>query len=512
MRITLRAASIALSASMLAVSCTSAAPGAPAIASPTAPKILTISQDTEPLTLDPHGDSTKFTTNITRQVFSTLVRLDEKLQLQPDLATSWRNVDPTTWEFKLRDGVTFHDGSKFSSDDVKFSFDRILDSANKLQVRTFVATIARAEVVDSLTVRLVTNGPDPVLLRRISFVGFIIPAKTFQTMGVDAFAAHPVGSGPFKFVEWVKNERIVYEANKGYWAGPPKIDRLIWKSITETSTRMAALKTGQVDIANHLPIQEVSGVNGDAKLRVSSTQSTVVNYFIFDTVHAPLDNVDVRRAINYAVDSASILKNLFGGQGSRVLLGSSAIFGIDPTIQPYFFDPVKAKELLTKAGYPSGLDVPLNTSTAGMTADDKSTVQAVVAQLANVGIRAQVSTSDFGTIITKWRARELRGMTLFSYGFSTPDLDALMGTHFDSKRAVDAYKNSALDDLIQQARTSFDNQQRLDLYKQVQTLIKDDAPWLFLYNLDNVFGVNKRVKGWDATPNEWIWVYPIDVG
>lgn len=479
--------------------------------SPAAPprmKVLTIGTDAEARTLDPHSDVG--TPWLNQTMFDTLVRRNDKLQIEGALAESWKNIDPVTWEFKLRKGVKFHDGSELTAADVKFSFDRMIDPQLNLHVRSFVATIIRAEVVDSGTIRLITREPDVLLPIRLAF-GFVVPERAFKAAGPEAFGKRPIGSGPFKIVEWVKDERVVMEANKEYWGGAPKVDRLIWKPITEASTRMAALKTGQVDIVTHVPAQEVGPIKANANLRVMPVRSNRVTFLGFDTFHPPFNNVLLRQAVNYAVDVDSITKKLLGDFAVRTLLAPDMYFGVDSTAKPYPYDPKRAKQLLAKAGYPNGLRITIEASRAGMTENDTEIVQAVAGELAKVGITSDIRTQEYGGFVDRWLSKDVRGMYLWSFGGPWLDMDALMGAHFDSKRRALYYNRPDLDALITEARGSFSTPRRLALYKQITRIIKNDAPWLFLFATDDIYAVNKRVKNWQPRADEVISVFQTDV-
>jgi peptide/nickel transport system substrate-binding protein len=489
------------------------APSTPAAAAPASgPKTLTISQSADPPTLDPAGDSARFSLNVSRQAFEGLIEQDSTAQLHPALATSWQSVDLNTWEFKLRQGVKFHDGSPFTADDVKFSFERILNPENKLPVRAAIANIKSVTVVDPMTVRIQTSEPDTILPLRISHSSMIVPMKTFQTMGAEKFAENPIGTGPYKFVQWVRGEKIVYAANQEWWGGKVNIDQLVWKNIAETSTRMAALKTGDVDIASQVPLQEVASINGDANLRVSTVAGNIVDFWLMNTTRPPLDNVKVRQAINYAIDKEGIAKNIYGSANLSLLGNAKTIYGLDPAQSPYPYDPAKAKALLAEAGYPNGLEVPINAATSGMTADDKSNLQTTIAQLGAVGIKATpVTTLDFATVLSKWRAAELSGMSLFDYGYSIPHIDVMLATYLDSTRAPKLYLNKSFEEAVATARGTFDKDQQLAMYKQIQQQLKDDAALGFLYTENVSTGVNKRVKGYESWPNDWIYVHYLDV-
>jgi peptide/nickel transport system substrate-binding protein len=480
-------------------------------AKPAGPKLLTIAQDVEPLTLDPHGDTGTLANNVFRHMFDPLIRRDDKLQLEGAVAESWKNLDPLTWEFKLRKGIKFHDGSELTASDVKFSFDRGIDPQLNVRARSYLAVIAKTEVVDLSTVRVITKEPDVLLPIRMTTYAYVLPEKAFNATGPEGFASRPIGSGPFKFVEWAKDQQIVLDANKEYWGGAPKVDRLVFKSIPEASTRMAALKTGQADAVNKVPIQEIEALKADDSYRVATIRSNRVAFVGMDTFHPPFDNVKLRQAVNHAVDVDAILKNVLGGYGVRVVLAPDMYFGASPEVKPYPYDPEKAKALLAEAGFPNGLDTQIEAPRAGMTPNDSELAQAIAGQLAKVGIRANIQSQDFGAYVQRWLAKEVRGMYLFSFGGPWLDVDAVLGAHFDSTRRAPYYNKPELDAMIAEARTSFDQNARSALYQRITQFIKDDAPWLFLFAADDIYAVNKRVKNWEPRADEAFWVLPTEV-
>jgi peptide/nickel transport system substrate-binding protein len=489
--------------------------GAPSVGAPAAtavPKVMTIAIDLAPSSLDPHVDNATVKTNIDRHMFSLLVRRNNKLELEGDLAESWKNIDPLTWEFKLRKGVKWHDGTDVTAQDVKFSFDRMIDPKLNLKQRSFIATVAKTEIVDASTVRLITTAPDPLLPNRLTFGCFILPEKYLNSIGADAFGKKPMGSGPYKFVEWVPNQQVVMEAFKDYWEGTPKIDKLIWKSVPEVSTRVSALKTGEADLINKLPVQELTNVRNDPKLAVANVPSNRIAFFGFNTFQPPFQgNVKLRQALNYATDVDLLIKGVLGGSGVPTLLGTNLIFGVDPSIKPYPYDPEKAKQLLTEAGFPNGLEIAVDSATQGSTPNDTELVQAACGQWAKVNVKCNIKTAEFGAYVTSWLAKGPKGVYLFSFGGPILDLDALMASHFDSTRRALYYNRPDLDAMIKEAATTFDSNKRIDLYKKISQLIKDDAPWVFLFAADEIYGVNKKVQGYVPRADEAIWLFPASI-
>ena len=379
------------------------------------PKPVVVIQSGEAATLDWHMHCDKNAHEPDRQIFDTLLRRNPKtLQLEGNLAESWRTVNDTTWQFKLKRNVKFHNGEPFDAAAVKFSIERMLNPKQGAPGRTSIATIDHVDVVDPYTVNVVTKAPFPLLPVRMSpghcgTVG-IVPPKYLAQVGDAGFAVKPVGTGPFKFVEWVKDERLVLEANKDYHRGAPAIDRLIFRPVPELTTRVAALVSGQADLVSDIPPDQTGKIqsSGNAHVEISSLGGFVImvkmtNYLM----PGPWQDVRVRKAINYAIDMDTIIKTVLEGYG--VVLGvplEKEAFGFNPNIKWYGYDPERAKALLREAGYANGFEMTLHAPNRRYM-NDIEVMQAMAQMLSKVGIKAKVEVWEQSVYTTKWRKREL---------------------------------------------------------------------------------------------------------
>ena len=298
-------------------------------------------------------------------MYDSLLHKTPKLQYEPSLATEWRAIDDTTWEFKLRKGVKFHSGDLFSAEDVKFTFERVLNPETKSPQIGNVRAIKEVKVIDEHTVQLVTDKPFPLLLERMVFFP-IMPKKYFEKVGAQAFADQaPSGTGPYKFVEWKRDQYLRLERFEEHWRGPAPIKTFIIRVIPETATQVAELKTGGVDIVRSLPPDLMPDLKANPNTYVSTAPILRTHYAALDMRHPPFDKKEVRQAANYAIDRQAIIEKLMGGLGKVVpTVINPMAFGYDPSIEPYGYDPKKAKELLKQAGYPNGVDITLHTGTA----------------------------------------------------------------------------------------------------------------------------------------------------
>lgn len=474
---------------------------------------LVVAQGIDADTLDPHVTSSSAVWSITLNMYDTLQTRDQDGKLQPGLATSVTNLDPTTWEVRLRPNVTFHNGEPFDATSVKFSIERMLDPNLKSVLTSTLDTIDHVDVVDPLTVRVVTKAPDPLLPSRLSLQGAqMLPPKYAAQAGKEGLAKSPVGAGPYKFVSWQKDEQIVLEAVPDNWRHP-QIQKVIFKPIPEGASRVAALKTGAVDIAAAIPPTDFDAISkGDRTvgINVMSNRSFLLN---LDTMSfAPFKDKRVRQALNYAVDKDALVQNTLNGFGRPI--GCSVIpeaFGYDATAcQPYPYDPAKAKQLLADAGLANGFDVGFDT-TDGRYPQDKEIAIAVSGQLAQVGVRANVQTFEWGSFYQGVQAK--KRAPIHDIGMSTElfDADNTMSLHFKTGTIWSRWSNPEFDQLVVTARTTVDQAKRQDALTKAALIQHDEAPMIFLHQIAYLYGVNKRVKNWQPTSTEPILVWGASV-
>jgi peptide/nickel transport system substrate-binding protein len=479
---------------------------------------VVVAQGVDPTTLDPQDHEETPAFNVLLNIYDTLLVRDKDLKITPWLATSYKLINPTTWEFKLRQGVKFTNGEEFDAEVAKFSLERMANPANNLKM-TALRVIDHVEVVDKYTIRIVTGKPFPILDAQLTLRGAMLPPKYFKEHDKAFLALNPVGTGAFKFVKWVKDDRIELEANEQWWHGAPKIKTLIFRPIPEETTRMAALQTGEVDIATNVPPQLAKEIKANPKLYISSAPS-VRTIFIpiynvqCETVQGSFDctkpypgptaNPKVRQAINYAVDVDAIIKNVLEGQGIRTAtVLTSKHFGYDPNVKPYKYDPARAKKLLAEAGYPNGIDLVLN-SPNGRYPKDKEVAEAVAGQLTQAGIRTQLKVHEWTSYMTNMAYRHNSGpMWLIGWGNTTWDADYTYTPMFRTGQILANYWNPEFNNLLEQGQTTMDPKKRQQIYSKADKIFVEDAPCISLYQQIDNYGVNKRVQ-WTARSDERI--------
>jgi peptide/nickel transport system substrate-binding protein len=496
MRRWLRTLALALLAVALAV---------PAAAQPSG-KVV-IAQGVDPTTLDPHNHEESPAYNVLLNVYDTLVFRDKDLKIVPWLAESWRVVNPTTWEFKIRRNQKFHNGEDVDAEAVKFSLERVSSAELKMRQAPNFTLVDHVEAVDKYTVRVVTKKPFPTLENQLALRGAIVPPRYFKEKDGPTLARNPVGSGPYKFVRWAKDEAITLEANEAWWGGAPKVKTLVFRPIPEHTTRVAALQAGEADIVTNVPPHLIKQVESDSKLYTSKAPS-VRTIFVWIYTHkydkdhkvvgpydGPTRDKRVRQALNYAVNVDDVIKNVLEGAGVRTATPLTAKhFGFDPKIQPYKPDMARVKQLLADAGFPNGVDLVLN-SPDGRYLKDKEVSEAIAGQLTKAGIRTTVRVHEWGTYLNQMMYVHNGGpLALIGWGNTTWDADGTLPPLFRTGKILSNYSNEQFDGLIDEAATTVDPKARQALYSKALAIFLDDAPAIPLYQQMDIYGVSKKVK------------------
>ncbi len=485
---------------------------------------LTIVRPTDPVSLDPQLETTAPGAWVYYNILEPLLSLDEKMQIQLKLASAYEVLSPTKVRFKLRSGVKFHDGTPLNAAAVKFSFDRALNGTPPARWASLAGSLAGAEVVDDLTVDVVTKEPYGPILRTLAMVYCSIVSPTaVQKMGADNFSRAPVGTGPFKFVEWKTNTHVIIERNPDYWGDKALLDRVVFKVVPEEGARMIALQTGDADMVLLPSPPQLPALKRDPKFAV---HEVVGGRVVFIGMHAglpPLDDVRVRTALLYAVDRKAILENIMEGSAvpARGVLAPGVFgfkdLGLD---QVYPFDRTKAKALLTQAGWAPGSDgimtkggqrLSLNWIAArGRYPKDGEITEAVQAMLKDVGVEAKVQFLDWAAVFKEVRGETL-GRHLFTLGWVTTNADAdySLYTLFHSKQTpptgwnTSRYANPRVDPLLEQSRRSLNQAEREKMYADVQDILVKEMVWIPVYNTKEIVVTRASVKGFQVHPVEY---------
>lgn len=448
------------------------------------------------------------TQNISNNIFDTLVRINDDLDYEPSIAESWETIDENTWVFNLREGVKFTNGEVLDAKAVKYSLDRIMNPEVKSPQASRLSLVETVEAPDAKTIVIKTTEPYAALLNIMTLM-FIVPPEAVEEMGNESFGQKPIGSGPFIFEEFVAGEKVVLTANKDYWKGAPKIDKLVFRPITEASTRVASLKTGEVDIIVAIPPNNLQELQNDENIKTTA-KTGVMLYLGLDALSPPLDNVKVRQAINYAIDVELIVDSILLGTAKPM---AGPVFeitkGFNSGIKPYSYDVEKAKQLLKEAGYEDGFTMQLASPAQGVegTTNTLEVAQAIAAQLSEVGIMVELDITDPATQFERYRNREFQSY-LFTWDTQV-EPDRYLYSLFDSDARGYYYKNTDIDQMLRKGRTTMDQVEREEIYKEIHKLLYEDAPWGFLYNQEAYYGYRSNVK-FEAPVDGMIYAYNIE--
>jgi peptide/nickel transport system substrate-binding protein len=465
------------------------------------PQPVVFAQQKDPLTLDPNIYTDQEEFNVGYQIYDTLVRRNKDMQIVGSLAESWEvSEDGLTWTLHIRHGVKFHDGSDFKAEDAKLALDMAREAPAKAM---FFSVIDSTSVVDEYTLQFTTTSVAPTLPIYLSIMAPMIPVKYIQQVGAEEFGLHPIGTGPYKFVEWVPGERIVLEANEDYWGGAPSIKTVIFRAIPESSTRVADLLTGAVDLIANLPPEDIERVEASGNAEMASVPGTAEWFIRFNTDMPPLDDVRVRQAMNYAVDVDAIIDSVLEGRAVRLPgLVPSHAFGYTPDVPwPYQYDPEKARELLAEAGYSNGFSLKLDES-GDLERDRKESIDAIVAQLAQVGINVEIVVHEPAVYADLRKNHGLDALSQDALSGPVFDADVLYMQFFHSRSYKSYWHPPEVEQLIEQAGGTMDEQTRLDLYKQLAQIVAREAPIIPMFIKEEVWGKSVRLNWSPRTDGE----------
>jgi peptide/nickel transport system substrate-binding protein len=461
------------------------------------PIVVTVVQQQDTTTVDPTVATGVEIAVVNSQHSEQLVRNNDKMQLEGRLAESWKiSDDIKSVTFHLRRGVKFHDGSEMTAEDVKFTLDRIRDPKSKSRLRYTLKDLEGVEIVDKYTIRCQLKRPSVAFVKDLTRAGGIISKKAFERMGNKEFAKNPIATGPFKFVEWVKDSHVTFEAFDDYWAGRPQIDRLIMRVIPESSTRVAALLAGEVDVISGITPDQIKSITKAKNARLEPVGGLFLNFLLLNTLKPPFDNVKVRQAVNYAMDVDSIIKHVYGGYASRLRgVYGDKCFGYDPKSWVYPHDVEKAKQLLTEGGYPNGIDVKLEYPIGGGVTGLKEDVAEVLqAQLAKANIRVTLKPRDK----TKYkesigRRPDIENFSIGRTRHSTGGPSSTLAIYFD--RAVRAFyfHDPVIEKMVREQGTMRDSKARLALLRKINDYAVKKAAWGSLASPQVLYGVSSRM-------------------
>ncbi|MFN8591927.1 MAG: ABC transporter substrate-binding protein [Thermomicrobiales bacterium] len=487
-------------------------------------KELIVNIEDDVNTLDPAKGLGTHTLRTIDNMFNSLVEtFGDVADPQPSLATEWSvNDEGTEWTFKLREGVTFHDGTPFDAEAVKFSIDRSLFPDHPYYFPPypfppfFLASVKEIVVVDPMTVKFVLHGPDPTFIGNLCWTtSAIVSPEAIKTFGKD-IENNPVGTGPFKFVTWEKGKRLVMEKNPDYWDGAPAADSLIFKPVPEEAARLTQLQAGELNVAVALSPEFIPEVEGDANLTLLTNKGIHTWYAILNLNVKPLDDVRVRQALNYAIDRQAIVDEILKGAADV----SSAFsypdtWSYEPKAEIYTYDPDKAKALLKEAGQDGGFDLLylVPESGSGMIAP-KAIGTIMQAYLAEIGVNAEIQTMEWVSYLNEFAeanggmdrtgsGKPPLGIIQMSWMSTIADPGLYINYYLTSTGPFNngSYKNPKMDELLNGAMQTVDQEERKALYSEAQILAANDAPWIFMFHAHNVAATRNNLSGLVLNPN-----------
>lgn len=467
-------------------------------------------------TLDPANHRKRETETIIRNLYDGLVTRDANMLVVPELAESITQVSATEYDFRIRKGVKFHDGTDLTAEDVKFTLDRVVKDGGMAEGVTsprqgLMGPVSSIDVIDGDTVRITLKEPWPILPAMLPNQQIMSKAWV-EKMGNEAVATAENGTGPFRLVEWRKGDAIIMARFDDYYGGAPDIapvgkacvDRVIFKIIPESASRVAALLAGEVQIINELPAFSIPQVEANEGTQVMTVNGTRSFFISMNMQGAYFGDLKVRQAAAMAIDKQLLIDRILGGNASAIdgILSPDA-FGASE-LPHVAYDPEGAKALLAEAGFPDGIDVTMDTEAAY-----KDTAEAIGSMLTKAGIRTTVAVGEGAQLSDKWRTKggpKSGDLYFTSWGNGSLDpFDIFTPTHRTNDRGNSSgYSNPALDDLLDKAGVEMDVEKRRAMYHEAELMITADLPNLYLWVPKDIYGVSKRVTGWQPSADSRI--------
>ncbi len=486
--------------------------GALLIGSASAQSEIVIAQGVDVTGFDPHGHHTTAVEAVHVNLFDYLIFRNADGDLEPALAVAWEPVAADAWRFELRQGVLWHDGEPFTGEDVKFTLERVANDSS-LQPFDSYRQISEVEVVGPHEIIIHTHGPEPLMLNRISRLSSgIVPKHYIEEVGWEVFDEAPIGTGPYRFVEWRRDDRIILEAFDDHWRGRPAYDRVIHRTIPEDSTRVAELITGGVHIATNVPPQDVERVLASGAVSVEQQPTTRIMLLIVNTHEEALTgDPRIREAIELAIDNQLLVDAVMGGLGvptqARLSPGISGspmeLFGT------YRYDPERAVELIREAGYePSDITIKVE-GPAGRYPLDVEQAEVIALMLQQIGVNTEMEVLEWSAFQSRiWNADNITHFALMGLANSMFD-------NWFSMRAIQcdaAYRNRVhwcnerFDELMALAETEVDLAKRTEYLHEATYLVVEERPWIPLFQIEVLVGVSTDVD-WQPRQDELLWMF-----
>jgi len=486
-------------------------------AAQTPPGVLVVGQVAEPQALDPHAVTAVNDFRILMNVYDGLVRYAPgTLEVEPALASDWDvSEDGTVYTFTLREGISFHDGTPLDAEAVVFNFERMLNEDHPFHetgpfpLSFFFSAVQTVEAVDDLTVRFTLNEPYAPFLSNLAYpTGLIVSPTAVEQHGED-FGRNPSGTGAFRFVEWRSNEAVVVEANPDYWDGAPELEAVVFRPITDANTRVAEMLSGGIDMMVEVPPVSLSQFQGDA-FRVVEQAGPHVWFLILNLREGPFTDQLVRQAANYAVNKTALVEEVLEGT-AEVAAGPTPpafAWAYNEELEPYPYDPDRARELLAEAGVENPEITFYVTEGGSGMLDPVAMGTAIQADLEAVGFDVTIETYEWNTFLGRVNPGLEGEADMAQMSWMTNDPDTLPYLALRTEAMPDNggfnsgyYSNPEVDALLEEARTATDQDRRAELYREMQVIVQEDAPWVFVANWVQNAVTSDRVENFALEPS-----------
>lgn len=493
----------------------------------TPPDVLIVGQIAEPKALDPAQVTAVNDFRIMMNLYDGLVRYaDGTLEVEPSLASDWEiSDDGTVYTFTLRDDVTFHDGSDFDAEAVVFNFERMLDEEHPYHdtgpfpLAFFFDAVETVEATGEHEVTFTLEEPYAPFLSNLAYpTGLIVSPAAVEEHG-EEIGRNPSGTGPFRFDEWESNSRVVVTRNEAYWDGAPSLEAVVFRPITDANTRVAEMLSGGIDLMVEVPPDNVADMAEDEAFEVYEQAGPHLWFLILNTREGPFQDKAMRQAINYAIDKRSLVDDVLQGT-AEVAAGPippAFDWAYNEELEPYPYDPDKARELIAEAGH-EGAELTFYVTEGGSGMLDPVPMgTAIQADLAEVGLEVEIETYEWNTFLDRVNPG-LEGkadMAQMAWMTNDPDTLPFLALRSDAMPEEGGfnsgyYSNERVDELLEQARRSVDQEERAELYREMQEIVHEDAPWAFVANWKQNAVAGANVENFRLQPSFFLLLHDVE--
>lgn len=457
---------------------------------------------------DPMETALIATEEVLPNVVQSLTMFGTNGKLQPLLATSWKYTNSKTVVMDLRQGVSFSNGEPFNAAAVVYTFDRIIGPQGaKFPVHSSFTSLASVKAVNNYTVQFNLNRVDPLFVQKTaSYQAAIVPPQYMKSKGEKYYQKHPVGTGPYIMTNYVEGSSVTLKANPKYWGGAPNIQNAEFEFLPNATSRVSAAEAGSVQLAQMIPPSQAPAIKALSGYTLQVAKTFTVYFVRIDVAHAPLTTAIARQAVNYAINKQEIIKKILNGYGGMVnTIAVPQTFGYDPNIQPYPYDPTKAKQLMAQAGIKPGTK--LTFTYDGSNTQFAEVAQAIADYLDAVGFNVKLQPEDFQTLYTDLVPKSKAGnmYEFFWGGGGTLDMDGIVVPSYQKGQYWNpSYYNPKVDALIKAEENTVNQSQRLQDFYQIEQIVHTAALDVPLYQTDDLWAVSNQVKGFVPPPDEQV--------